>query len=185
MRLPRVRFTVWRMIAAVAVAVLCLAWLSLTYKPSHYRGDGTITDGGFWSYPRYRIRLPPMPVQVEEVHRYRLRGVPPVPLTFRLEVVGQRPLDEKDLDPLASVGTCVSVTVADEHGRPVASASGPLRDWELSRSSGYAAFWHPELRQTRLRERAAYILTVTASGEDPGPPLVLTPTLEGGGIEFP
>src|SRR3954463_11071676 len=123
MRPPHLRLTVRRVIAVVAVAVVTLAWLALPYRASCYRGDGAITDGGFWSYPRYRIRLPPIYLKADRVHLYRLRGTPPVPLTLMLEVAGPRPLEEKDLDALSSVGTEVSVTITDDHGKAVASAS--------------------------------------------------------------
>src|SRR5262249_19287035 len=132
MRLHRVRLTVRRLMASVAITVLSLAWLAFPYRPSRYRGDGTITDRGLWSFPRYRVKIPPMELPAERGRRYRLQGTPPVPLTLKLEVVGPRALDENDFETLASMGTRVAVTIADDLGKEVASASGPLRDWVLT-----------------------------------------------------
>jgi hypothetical protein len=185
MLLPRSRLTVRRALAVVAAAVVVLAWLALPYGASRYRGDGAITDRGFWSYPRYRISLPPMDLKADRPHLYKLRGTPPVPLTLVLEVVGPRPLEEKDLDALSSVGTRVSVTITDDHGKAVVSASGPLNEWVLTRGNQYAAFWHRDWVARRLRQGTTYTLTVSAGGGSATPPLEIAPTLEGGGNELP
>ena len=75
MRLPRMT-TRWWMIAVAAI-VLSVAWLVLPYRVSRYRGDGAITDGGFWSYPRYRIRLPQAELTANRTRLYKLKGLPP------------------------------------------------------------------------------------------------------------
>ena len=80
---------------AVAAIVLSVAWLVLPYNVSRYRGDGVITDGGFWSYPRYRIRLPQVELTAAQTRLYKLKGLPPVPLTLKLEVI-DRPLAEPE-----------------------------------------------------------------------------------------
>jgi hypothetical protein len=126
-----------------------------------------------------------MSLKAGETRSYSLRGTPSVALNFKLEVAAPRPFEGEDANALAPMGTPVSVTIADASGKAVASASGPLRDWVLTRSGPYAAFWHRELVGLRLREGAAYTLTVSAGGESEVPPVEITPTLEGGGNELP
>jgi hypothetical protein len=174
----------WLIAAALAAALVC-AWLTFPYRVSRYQGDGTITDSGFWSHPRYRVRLPPMDLQTDRTRTYRLRGTPSVPLSLKLEVVGPRPLGHEGFDTLAAMETRVSVAMSDEHGKLTASAAGPLRNWVLTRGDGYAAYWHPDVRDFRLRKGTSYTLTISAADGSPAPLLTLMPTLEGGGNELP
>lgn len=185
MSLPRVRFMVRCLVITVVGVILFLAWLILPYKASRYHGDGSITDTGFWSYPRYHIRLPPLDLSVDRKRRYSLRGTPPVPLTLSLQVVGPKPLKEKGLDSFSTLETQVSVTITDDHGKEVIALSGPLKHWVLATGGRYPEFWKPQGRDLRLREGSAYTLAVSVDGESTSPPLVLAPTLEGGGNELP
>ncbi|WP_406696712.1 hypothetical protein V5E97_37570 [Singulisphaera sp. Ch08] len=181
MRRPCVRLTVrW-----LAVAVLFLGWLALPYTVSRYQGDGTITDRGFWSYPRYRIRLPQMELAAGRPHVYRLRGLPPESLYLTFEVVGRRLVDDEDFDAMRTGKTWMAVTIADDRGRRVCSASGALKEWVLTQSYQHASYWHDGCVRPELNERTAYTMTVTVGGESATPQLVIVPTLEGGGMELP
>ncbi len=173
------------MIAVVAI-VLSVAWLFSPYKVSEYRGDGAIMDRGFWSYPRFRIRLPEVELTANRTRLYKLKGLPPVPLVLELEVVDRRLIDPKDFDMLREMSTAVSVRIADIQGRTVCSASGPLKDWVMTKRPQYAGYWHPNCRDVRFREGMSYTMTLTTGKEgSESDPLVIVPMLEGGGNELP
>jgi hypothetical protein len=182
MRLPRLT-TRWSMITVAAI-ILSVTWLVLPYKAIRYRGDGAITDRGFWSYPRYRIQLPQVELTANRTRLFKLTGLPPVPLTLELEVIDRRLVDPKDYDLLRRMSTTVSVKIADVHGRTVCSASGPLKDWVLTQGFQSAGYWHPNCREVRFHEDMSYTMTVAVGGESSDSPLVIVPTMQGGGNEL-
>jgi hypothetical protein len=130
-------------------------------------------------------RLPEMELATDRVRFYELRGLPPEQLILTFEVVGRRLIEEEDFSALSGVGTRMSVTIVDDHGTTVCSANGPLKDWVLTRSHQYAAYWHDGCARPRLHDGRAYTMTVSVTGDCVTPPLVVVPTPEGGGIELP
>lgn len=181
MRVPRFRRRTLILIVVAAAIVYSVAWLVLPYRLSGYRGDGSITDSGFWSYPRYRIRLPKTELKAPRSVVYKLGGLPPAPFTLRLEIV-----DPKDPSVLRGLNVVVSVRIADNHDRTVGSASGPLKDWVLSEGSGYVAYWHRDCRDVGFHKGMSYTMTITVSEENSDPRVIMViPTLEGGGNELP
>ena len=183
MRMPK--FTNRWIIVVVAMVFLSLAWLAWSYKISRFRGDGAISDRGFWSYPRYRIRFSPIELRAGQACSYRFRGAPPVPLSLKLELADPPSLDDTGTGTASSAETQVSITIADGNGNVLVSAAGPLKSWKLAQSRGYAAYWHPDSIDAKFREGTAYTMTISTSGEGVIPALVIVPTLEGGGTELP
>jgi hypothetical protein len=179
-----------RSAVAIVVGVLVLGvvatalWL-WPYSVREFRGDGQITDTGFWSYPRYQVRFPPVELSQAGQHTFTCRGLPPAPLTLLLATAGK---DEAAYDSLSRIGTVVTVRIDDDTGQTVYSASGPLKAWVLM--WGYpgnaGGYWHENCRDMRLRRGRTYQLGVGVTAVDPAAPaVVVQPTLEGGGNELP
>jgi len=53
-----------------------------------FRGDGTFSDGGFFSYPRYVLTFPDMPLYESGERRFHFRGLPNEKMTLLLYVKG-------------------------------------------------------------------------------------------------
>ncbi|MBN1395454.1 MAG: hypothetical protein JW959_10560, partial [Pirellulales bacterium] len=175
-------------IAAMYVAIVQF-W---PYSEKNYRGDGVISDSGFWSYPRYHIRFSEVSLTAPSQHCFKSAGLPPALLTLTLNLVykgnNNNPSELATYDELNKLATCVSVTIIDENGDIAYAASGPLRDWVLSWMSAacIGAYWHPDLRDMKLGSKKTYVLkiAVTEIGEDSAA-IAVVPIIEGGGNELP
>ncbi len=180
---PKKRNTRWWAAIAILsmIAVVAAIVVFRPYSADEFRGDGLATDTGFWSYPRYHVRFPEMSLAAPGQRCFACAGLPPVPLTLTLKLVGTG-----NYGALSNGATCVSVTLVDSGGNTVCTASGPLRNWILQwvPANRTGAFWHPALRDFRVNPRQAYTLkiAVTEVTADSGP-ITIVPTLEGGGNE--
>jgi hypothetical protein len=175
-------------IAAFSILVLGLRLIrddirSITYRIKDYRGDGNISDDGFWSYPRYRISFAPVTASHTRSHQYRIEGLPPEPMTLTMRVVGH-PADEL----LHDIGNHITVTISvkAEDDKVVYEYGGRLNDWVCSESVTKRAYWHPRLRDIDLWRYGKCRMVVDVKVDtEVGDSLVLEPQLSGGGNELP
>jgi hypothetical protein len=172
-----------------------LIWTMVTllqYRTSEYRGDGVITDRGFWSYPRYRLWMPELLLTETAQHSYSLDGLPTEDFTFGLRIVnvtveGQNVLPEDFEAVRNDLSVSIEVRITDEQGETVAYApSSPVQEWISSASVLRTYLWHDELRDVRLRRGREYRLDVDIHTEAVnGTRVVGEAFLEGGGNELP
>jgi hypothetical protein len=170
-------------LAIAVLAAITLALWFLPYSTRSYQGDGTITDTGFWSYPRYHVRFPAVSLAEPGEHTFTCRGLPPVPLTATLQLVGQG-----QYELLGGLKTRVHLKVSDDAGATVCEAMGPLNAWKLMwiPYDNTGAYWHPTCTDVVLRSGRTYRLTLTVTDIDGrSSPLLVEPMLEGGGNELP
>ena len=165
------------------------------YRAGQYRGDGHLTDHGWFAYePRYVITFPELVVTESREHVYTFTGAPPPPLTFHLNIVGGRPdhaISDAEWDNLWSVfqDAHVSLTAAvvASDGRPACEAGGELAGgWVPSaygvNSAGMSHnFWHHACSEITLSSSATYQLRVRVESTDGSSAVTAIPTLEGGG----
>src|SRR5438093_13664630 len=82
------------------------------YSPWECRGDGTIRDSGFWTYPRYHIEFADISLNSPGQWTWKMKGVSPVPLTLHLQMVnnGQQ-------QTLSKLTTLVECELAEDQGK--------------------------------------------------------------------
>jgi len=152
-------------------------------------GDGVLTEGGFWSYPRYQVVFASLDVPRKPEAAFRCKGIPTARMTFGLIVTADPEAGSKagaaGLDQTWDQ-TMIDVKIEDGGGAPLASVHAALRDWALSRSLSRTMLWHPSLRDLAFDRRSLYKIRVNLSRLDPAAGrLRLKPVLEGGGNELP
>ena len=132
------------------LAMLMMFW---PYTTREFRGDGKIEDTGFWSYPRYHVTFARISVTESGERVFHCSGLPPMPLTFQLNIDGNG-----DYDDLSSLDTFVDVQLRTADGEIVSEASGPSHEWVLMWAPAIdsGGFWHPRLRDVRLQRNQEY-----------------------------
>jgi hypothetical protein len=100
-------------------------------------------------------------------------------------------------EELKSLQTVIEAVLLDNHGADVCKSSRlrshtlpALNDqdgvWVLSGTAQDPMFWHWQCHNFQAHPRESYELTIRVTRADPhGEKIFVTPTLEGGGIEFP
>ncbi len=174
-------------VTAGAIGLLLIggAWM-MRYRPHLLSGDGTITDSGFWSYPRYAISFPQIEVADGSHAIFRVNGLPRDPMAFRLNAV--RP---DKAGPLAAVDLAdekdwtITVRFRDDQEHEVYSVSAPLPEWYMARSVKTAYLWHTSLRDMSFSTRPEYTIEIRFSGPLQSTGVFLEPHLTGGGNELP
>jgi hypothetical protein len=171
-------------IVGVGLLALCEPWAKFLYH-----GDGIFSDLTVLNRPRYVIRFNEIPIFQTGKYQYHFRGLPREELTLVLHVNGKPPWPDEELKSLQTV---IEAVLLDSHGTDVCKSSRlpTLNDqdsvWVLSGNKQRAEFWHWQCHNFRAHPRESYELTVRVTRTDPhGEKIVVTPTLEGGGIEFP
>ena len=110
----------------------------LPYSARSFSGDGIIRDSGFWTYPRYEITFPEIPLNRAGEYAYSVRGLPSQ-LTFCLRVPwhgnGTKISEsESRLRGLTSSAN-VKISITDDAGHVVCEHGSLLSDWVLSMSA--------------------------------------------------
>jgi hypothetical protein len=184
-------------VAVVAAAfVLILLWneWNLLYRTGEYRGDGTITDDGLSSYPRYRIAMPEMPLTEAQERAFTLQGVPTADYSFGLVVLsvsvqGRDVSLTEDFDTsrkdLMDLPVDIAVKITDDQGQTIYAGSAPIQNWELSQSVPESSLYLLDLRDMRLQRGKRYRLQldVRARSADDSR-VIVKPYLQGGGSEL-
>jgi hypothetical protein len=173
---------------SIAVFLCLIAWSP--WNARRYKGDGKFSDGGFFSYPRYVVRFPDMPLYEPGEYRFRFQGLPSEEMTLLLYVKGSSG-SEEERNRLTKLSAVIDAKLTDSHGRDVCHASGRPKNsnedgiWVL-RSGGDAAFWHWQCRDVQFRSAESYSLLIHVIGPDQtANGVVVTPMFQGGGLELP
>jgi hypothetical protein len=179
-----------RLVAVLCVALAVAVW-AFGYHCSEFKGGLAIRDSGFFSYPRYHVRVGELPLWKDGEYQFMLSGLPPELLSLALEVA-----DASDVDrpQLASLATTIHVAIIDGSGKDVCTATGGLKNssdsdrssWVMASSTSRVYFWQPHCQQLPISRFKSYVVRVTVSGvDDRSPHKTIWVALEGGGNELP
>src|SRR5262245_33837252 len=113
-------------IAVIATALVAGSLWAASYDPNQFRGGLEIHDSGLFSYPRYRAMLGRLPLSQSGEYSFNVRGLPPGPLDFALQLDG---FEEADRPLIASLSTSIAVSLTDNSGKTVCSVRGSLSDY--------------------------------------------------------
>ena len=170
---------------ASLVVVVWTPWSVLRFK-----GDGRLSDGGFFSYPRYVLTFYDMPLYESGERRFHFRGVPNEEMTLLLYVKGSTG-SMQERSRLTSLPISIEAVLTDGHGREVCKATGRPADsnedgiWVL-RSGRDAIYWHWQCNHIQMYSDESYNLLIrVVSAAQPDVKVVVTPILKGGGLELP
>jgi hypothetical protein len=197
----------------VGFACLMVALVAIFLWPYDIReleGDATIDDTGFWSYPRYHVRFPAVSLSEPGEHVFTVSGLPSVQLTFILNLADLQNKEEESREFLRThpnekfeihhetpdqwrtiherfqkIDTIVEFTWSSK-GEIMVAGAGPLKSWKLSWVPAYdsGGYWHSKGRELNFRRNKVYQLKLKVTNVDVhAPPLLVVPTLEGGGFE--
>jgi hypothetical protein len=164
---------------------------ALSYHSFEFKGGMGIRDSGFFSYPRYHAELGELPLWQDGENQYVIRGLPPGPLDLGFEVVDAA---SPDRDELTSLLTSLSISMTEQSGKEICSATGRLSDaknnnrssWVLASSSSRVSFWQSQCQQLPISRFKAYTVKVIITGADShSPHKMLRTVLSGGGTELP
>jgi hypothetical protein len=155
-----------------------------------YHGDGTLSDRSEFNRPRFIIAFNKIPIFEVGTYQFHFRGVPHEQMTLILHINENSPLHEGDLK---SLQTAIEAALVDSHGNDICKSSRRpgLNDqdsvWVLSGGvEGDWEFWHWQCHNFEAHPRDSYELTIRVVRVDiRGERIFVTPTLEGGGTEFP
>ena len=171
-------------IIGAATFSTCSPWSRLSYH-----GDGTLSDRSEFNRPRYVISFNKIPISQVGAYQFRFQGVPDEHMTLVLEVAGDSSVHA---DGLKSLQTAIEAHLTDSSGIDVCKSSRlpALNDqdsvWVLSGDEQGPTFWHWQCHNFQAQPRDTYELTIRVARADPrGERIFVTPTLQGGGIEFP
>lgn len=177
-------------VAAVLAVVLITIWI-YSYHTFEFKGGLSIRDYGFFSYPRYEVRVGEVPLWKTGEYHFIVRGLPPVPLALRLEA---RNATAADSAQLMSLPTFISVSIVGSTGNVVCTANGRLSDrrnqdgfiWVLAANNSGAWLWQTHCQNVAISRFKSYAVNVTVGDVDPrSPHWTIIPILEGGGTELP
>lgn len=180
-------------LAVLAFVVLVVGiWWLFSYHKREFKGGVSISDSGFFTYPRYHVKLGTIPLSEPGEYTFNISGLPPAPLSLQLYVLGNSDDNRTDLAQLRSL---LEISITDTSGRSLCSASGRLSaaasrsqaSWVLKGGNSVApAFWQSACLDIPIHRHRSYRIVVRLKDVDPhSPRILLEPTLEGGGIELP
>jgi len=176
-------------VVGVGLLALCQPWAKFLYH-----GDGSFSDLTVLHRPRYLIRFDEIPISQTGNYQYHFRGLPHEELTLVLHVKGRDAVTDEELKSLQAA---IETVLQDSHGTDVCKSSRLLSRtspelnsqdsvWVLSGVAQDRMFWHWQCHNFQAHSRESYELTIRVTRADPhGEKIFFTPTLEGGGIEFP
>ena len=172
----------------VVGALALIAWSP--WSGLHFIGDGKFSDGGFFSYPRYVLTFSEMPLYESGERRFHFQGLPSEEMTLLLYVKGSSG-SEEERSRLTKLPAIIEAVLTDSRGKDVCKATGRPADsnedgiWVL-RSGADAAYWHWQCNHVQIRSDESYNLLIrVASTGQSDQRVVVTPILEGGGLELP
>jgi len=191
MKINRKRIFVGAIVLASVVGALCSA---VRFRVGQFQGDGTISDSGVFTYPRYHIRLHAIPLSQVGEYSSVVSGLPSSPMHLRLECAR---LLQSQKDVLDGLSTRVKAQIVEDpdksskvlctvDGRPVDATSGHPNGWILSVSNSSASYWNRGCLDLPISHSHAYSIRVSIEEVDRrSPDIQVIPILEGGGIELP
>jgi hypothetical protein len=180
-----------KLILLVSCAVVSflglLAWSP--WNARRYRGDGKFSDGGFFSYPRYVVTFPDMPLYEPGERRFHFQGVPNEEMTLMLYLKSSSGSVE-ERSRLTNLRTTIEAVLTDSQGKNVCRASGRPDNnkdgiWVLMSGAG-AGYWHFQCAHVQVHSKESYNLVIRVVEVNPnGERVVVTPAFQGGGLELP
>jgi hypothetical protein len=175
-----------RRLLLLALAIVGVGLVAL-YEPWAkflYDGDGTLSDRSELNRPRYIVTFNMIPIFEVGTYRFHFRRMPHEQMTLVLHI--QSPSLHED--ELKSLQAAIEVTLVDSRGNDICKSSRRpgLNDqdsvWVLSGRE----FWHWQCHDFQAHPTESYELTIRVTRADPhSEKIFVTPTLEGGGLEFP
>lgn len=177
--------------ATVLASFALIALIAWDPLPAHYTGDGSFSDHGRYSYPRYVVTFHDMPLYESSERRLRLQGLPTGTMALKLYVKNWSRDGSDKADLLRDLRATVDVSVIDRNSQELCRASGTPefhgdlnKELVLTESNDTAAFYLLPCSNIRVRQGHSYELTlrVTATALKSNE-INIIPTLEGGGEE--
>jgi hypothetical protein len=175
-----------------ALFLFLFVWMWIPWAKYRYRGDGTFTDSGFFSYPRYHVSFSRITLSKAGEYRYHFRGLPNEEMTLLLSTDRDVPYESQRWRELTSLQTSIEVVLRDGQGHEVCNAEGTPegsnRDgvWVLTTGVGTAYWWHWRCNHFQLLPSESYELDVRIKIVDArSGDIAVTPILVGGGLELP
>ena len=169
-------------------ALALIAWSP--WSALRFRGDGKFSDGGFFSYPRYVLTFPDMPLYESGERRFHFHGLPDEEMSLLLYVKGSSG-SEEERSRQTKLPTSIEAVLTDSHGKQICNATGRPADgnedgiWVLRSGEG-AAYWHWRCDDLQINSNYYYnlviIAVITAQSDQK---VVVSPILKGGGLELP
>lgn len=181
-----------KLLLAASVGVVVLLYLAAwsPWNVWRYRGDAKFSDGGFFAYPRYVLTFPDVPLYEMGEYRFRFQGLPSEEMTLMLHVKNSSG-SMQERPRFTNLSTSIDAVLTDSHSKDVCHASGRPKDsnedgiWVLTGGPD-AAYWHWQCRDVRIRSNESYSLVIrVTSADQTAEKGVITPKLEGGGLELP
>jgi hypothetical protein len=181
-----------KLLIKLFIILLCLGTLVVTglavffwkdyfwYDTRDFEGDGEISAGRFWSYPRYRIVFGEIDLAKSGEHKMSVKRLPPAEFTLGLLIPG----NYGDGLP-KGFNNNITASIADDEGRILSQVSAPVNQWKLSRSIRESYLWHPDCRQIPLSPRRKYTITISINATESNKSLPARPFIAGGGNELP
>jgi hypothetical protein len=173
----------WMVIAVAIVGGLFLLIPSMVFwRVKEFKGDGTITDNGLFSYPRFEVRFPVVQLQGSEEYSFVFQGMPSERLYFGLRVLNKISEDELNASDMK-----IMVRFVEGTDSVVCEAEGTVKKWKKEIANGERiTLWHMGCRDIHFYRKKTYKLLLsvkTFTGE--ARQIIAEPTLWGGGFETP
>jgi hypothetical protein len=167
------------------ILVVWSPWSALLYN-----GDGRFSDQLFF-YPRYWIRLTDISLNEAGEYHFHLAGLPNQELSLVLYVRGSKGNWDNRMS-LTQFPVTIEAKLTDGKGNVACHAIGSPTDankdgaWVLMSAPGEAGYWHYGCNFVPVSTFRSYDLMIRVSDVGPNAnKVVVTPTLNGGGIELP
>jgi hypothetical protein len=158
-----------KLILTVTLGVLALLIFSMwsPWNSFRYHGDGKFSDGGFFSYPRYVVTFADIPLYETSQNTFHFRGLPNDEMTLILFVKDKSANTDGDRRPLEQLKTRIDATLTGDRGKEACHG-----------------YW--QCNNIAVHSNTAYTLVIKVTGADPKDEgIVVTPELQGGGVELP
>jgi len=172
--------------------IFLFVWMWTPWAKYRYRGDGTFTDSGFFSYPRYHVHFSSITLSQAKEYRYHFRGLPNEEMTLLLSTNPGASDESKQWHELTTLQTSIQAVLSDGHGHEICNAEGTPEEssrdgvWVLASGVGTAYWWHAHCNNVQVRPSESYELVVRIKIVDPrSGDIAVTPLLVGGGLELP
>jgi hypothetical protein len=170
----------------VAVAILLIALKVWNPFPVHYKGDGSFADHGRFSYPRYVITFPDLPLFATGERRFMLRGLPTETMGLML-YLPNRPTPS-EADSLMHSKVAIEATLVDSSGKELCHVSGSPdgndlnKKWNLQIGPDSAAYFHVRCSKVNVRSWRDYALAIrVVDAPSDIEHITVIPKFEGGG----
>jgi hypothetical protein len=174
-------------VLAVLTALALIAWSP--WSTLRFKGEGSLSDNGFFSYPRFVLRFPEMSLNESGERGFHFQGLPSEEMTLLLYVNGSSGSGE-ERSRLTKLPVSIEAVITDSHAKQVCKAAGRPADsnedgiWVLM-SGADAAYWHWQCNHVPIRSSESYDLLIRVVSAAHQGQVVVTPILRGGGLELP